>query len=359
MYSVFKKILFSLHPELAHELVKSVAPVFPKALFSRLTTTHSSRLTTHLGTTPLSNPIGLAAGFDKNAELVQFMSSLGFGFLELGSVTAKACAGNSKPRIFRLPEDVSLINRMGLPNHGAKAFAQKLANQKTEIPIGINISKTPDFAQDVPPLDAVEDYLTTFLEVRHLGDYIVFNLSCPNSGDSKLLEHPDLFQPLAKAIDAERKLHKVKKPLFLKISPDLDLKNLKTLLEIAYEYDFDGFVLTNTTTQRPLRNTSQKRILEIGRGGLSGKALTELANRQLKAVTEIVEKKKTIIGVGGIMTFDDLLTKLSLGATHFQIYTGLIYGGPFFVRDLNRQLDEYCAKVGVKNYQELVGHKIE
>ncbi len=344
-----------MHPELAHELVKSVAPVFPNKIFHKLTTVSSARITSKIGNTPLQNPIGLAAGFDKNGELVKFLEALGFGYLELGSVTALPCVGNPKPIIFRLPLDQSLINRMGLPNLGAIKFAEKFAKLKPTIPIGINISKTPNFAQPDKKLSIEDDYISTFRIVHRFAQYIVLNLSCPNSGESKLLEDPTEFLPLAKAINKERETAQFKNPLLIKISPDLDKTSLHKLVDLACKYDFDGFVLTNTTTQRPLNQTPQKQILDIGRGGLSGKALRDLSNSQLQSVYDIVGRKKLLVGVGGIMGFEDLLQKIKCGASLFQIYTGFVYNGPLFVKELNQQLDAHCKKLGVKNYLELVG----
>lgn len=357
MYSLLRNFLFSLHPEFAHDLVKSTSPVIPKFLLSKLTHFESPRLHCSVGKQALLNPIGLAAGFDKNGGLVNFLEAIGFGYLELGSVTALPCDGNPKPRIFRLPLDQSLINRMGLPNIGAQKFETQFAKLKPAIPIGINISKTPNFAQPEKKLSVEDDYITTFRNVHRFASYIVLNLSCPNSGESKLLEDPTEFLPLAKAIAKEREISKFKNPLLIKISPDLDKPSLHKLVDLACKYDFDGFVLTNTTTQRPLKRTLQKKILDIGRGGLSGQALREMSNSQLHMVFDIVGRNKLLIGVGGIMGFEDLLQKLKCGASLFQVYTGFIYNGPLFVKQLNQQLDAHCKKLGVKNYMELVGEK--
>ena len=354
MYTLLSHALFQLDPETAHNAVKALSPLFPVALLQHFTLVKHPSLATKIGATPLSHPIGLAAGFDKNAELTGLAQALGFACSEIGSITAQPCPGNPRPRLLRLPQEQSLINWLGLPNQGAENVARRISQIKPKIPLGLNIAKTPDFAFDkIKPL-GVDDYLFTYEKIHHQGAYLVFNLSCPNTGETETFEDPEIFRTLAKNINGMRRNKKVSPPHLIKISPDLEPAKLKRLLEIAGENDFDGFVVGNTTRKR----THLKKEIEKkwgSRGGLSGKALTEPANAQLKKVFEIVGKEKIIIGVGGIMNFSDLLTKISHGATLVQVYTGLIYNGPFFVRDLNKKLVRLCKKIGVKNYQELVG----
>lgn len=356
MNSILKKILFSLNPETAHLLVKQSARFFPKQALKKNTTIKSKFLRAYVGEVKLNNPIGLAAGFDKNGEMLDFLGALGFGYLELGSITAAACNGNPKPRIFRLTEDHSLINRMGLPNIGSEAFAKHIAQQKTDVPYGINIAKTPDFVfgkNNV--ISGIDDFLQTFERLHYFGNYIVFNLSCPNSNDPIMFEDPKLFSDLAKEIHDRRTSLGIKKPVYIKLSPDLEKAKLKKTVEIAVDQGFDGFVLTNTTKLRPHLATTEKKIEKIGLGGLSGPALTKLADQQLRNVFEIVGKRKTLIGVGGIQTLDDIVTKFALGASLVQVYTGFIYNGPFFVKNLNLELHRFCQRIGVNSYTELVG----
>lgn len=357
MYTILKRILFNLNPETAHLLAKHASKLAPVNILSKHTTVSSNALKASLGKTKLKNPIGLASGFDKNAEMLDFLQALGFGFLELGSITASACKGNPKPRIFRLPKDKSIINRMGLPNIGANAFAQRLKRLKTKVPYGINIAKTPDFAQqkDSVVKNGIDDFLETFKATHHLGSYIVFNLSCPNTHDNKTFEDPKLFVSLAKEIKDIKKDLKVTKPVLIKLSPDLKTKNLSNLVDQAIKFGFDGFVLTNTTTSRTNLKTKQKTLLNIGMGGLSGKALNEISTKQLKNVFNITGRKKILIGTGGIMGFDDLLSKFANGASLVQIYTGFIYEGPLFIKRLNEELALFCKKRGLKSYKELVG----
>jgi dihydroorotate dehydrogenase len=187
---------------------------------------------------------------------------------------------------------------------------------------------------------------------------MVLNLSCPNTNETKTFENPELFSELAHTVAEQRKKFSHKKPVLIKLSPDLETGPLHAIIELALKFDFDGFVLTNTTTRRDGLKTPTEKIEHIGRGGLSGAALTALANDKIKQVYEMVGTKKIIMAVGGILSFQDLLTKLKLGASLFQVYTGMIYHGPFFIKKLNQELVKYCEKCGARNYAELVGKKL-
>lgn len=356
MYPFLKKILFALEPEIAHALVKKASPMLPKGMLTRLAGSRYSLIESTLGETKLSSPIGLAAGFDKNGEVLDLMASLGFGFIELGSVTALPCSGNPRPRLFRLPKDQSLINRLGLPNWGAEKIAEHLKKTKVKIPLGINLAKTPEFAQD-KPLNGIEDFLRSFQTMAPYGAYTVFNLSCPNSGDGRTYEDLGVFKDLSTSILQEKKKLKYKQPILLKLSPDLNKKELAKLVEFALKEGFDGFVVSNTTIKRTGLRSSATLIQKSGTGGLSGGALATAANEQIQKVAEISGPQSILIGVGGLMDFKDLIIKMSLGAQFYQVYTGFIYEGPFFVAKLNRQLNTFCKKMGVANYRELVGNK--
>src|SRR3989338_1281677 len=339
MYSLLKRILFTFDPESAHLFVKNLSPFLPKKLLSKKTRHAYPALKTSLGGTLLDNPIGLAAGFDKNGEMLELIYALGFGFSEIGSVTLHPCLGNKKPRLFRYPKDESLMNRLGLPNHGAQVIATRLKKETPKLPYGLNIARTPNFA--VPKNDArngISDFLSTYENLKNLGFYSVLNLSCHNTEDGRTFEDPGLFSELAEALLKK----KSKKPHLIKVSPTLPLQQLNSLCESALKLGFDGFVVSNTSA------TSE--------GGVSGRRLLSQANAQLKNVFEITKGKALLIGAGGILSFEDLLTKLSLGAEFFQIYTGLIYRGPFFVAHLNKQLANFCKKLGIKNYRELIGN---
>lgn len=361
MYSILKKFLFALEPETAHAWVKTASCFTPKFIFSKMTCVDDPVLKGSIGETEVSNPVGLAAGFDKNGDMVKFLSALGFGYLELGSVTHQPCAGNPRPRIFRLPRDESLVNRMGLPNVGVERFAENVSKIKAAHPFGVNIAKNPfiggDGSSALQTTRGIEEYVRTFAAVARLGDYFVLNLSCPNTNDGRTFEDPKSFALLAKEILEVRKDLHVAKPVLIKLSPDVDKRQLTALVESAVKYGFEGFVVGNSTTHHPHLKTDGSELKKIGRGGLTGRALLAVSNQQLKHVHEIVGNEKILIGVGGIMGIRDLLLKLSLGASLFQVYTGLVYRGPFFIRDLNRGLADYCRRRGVKNYLELRGLK--
>ena len=361
MYSILKKFLFTLEPETAHHFIKMAGKAAPKGLLSRITRVKDSVLKTSIDGVEISNPVGLAAGFDKNAEMAGFLFALGFGYLELGSVTNHPCAGSPRPRIFRLPKDESLMNRMGLPNVGVERFAVNFSKIKARIPCGINIAKNPFVGGNgsgmLQTARGIEEYVRTFVRVAPLGAYFVLNLSCPNTNDGKTFEDPKSFADLAREILLVRKDLHVAKPVLIKLSPDIDRKQLTALVEAAVKYGFEGFVVSNSTACHPHLKTSGDELKKIGRGGLTGKALHQAANNQLKNVFDIVGRDKILIGVGGIMGIRDLLLKLSLGASLVQVYTGLVYRGPCFVRDLNRDLADFCRQQGVGNYIELRGLK--
>lgn len=356
MSYLLQKFLFTLEPETAHELVKHLTPLVPDFLLKKMTALRHPCLSAQIGKTELLNPIGLAAGFDKNAEMTGLVEALGFGFAEIGSVTAKACAGNPKPRIFRLPEDESLINWMGLPNQGAEMIARRLERLKSDFPLFINIAKTPDFSDTKKSSQAynIEDYLSSYRLLERHGRAIVLNLSCPNTADGTSFEDPKVFATLAREIAAARRENKNDRPHLIKISPDLDPEKLPKIVEMAMKHGFDGFVVSNTTRERyNLKSKLPAELLQ--HGGLSGAGLSYLANQKLAHVFSITGKNALLIAVGGIMNFEDLLLKFSLGASLVQIYTGLIFKGPFFVRDLKRQLKNHCGKLGIKSYRDLIG----
>lgn len=355
-------MLFTLDPERAHDLIKHASLCFPSKLISRFSPKEATTLQSRIGHTEISNPVGLAAGFDKNGEMIDFMRFIGFGFEEVGSVTDLPCEGRPKPRIFRLPKDESLINRMGLPNLGAEAVAKNLSKKELSLPIGINIAGTPGFVKSGKGMErktGIEDILSSVEKLSVLkAAYYVLNLSCPNTPDGRTFEEPNGFCDLAKAVSSLRKEMGLSgTPILIKLSPNLDKAVLRKIVDDAVKYGIDGFVVGNTDSGREGLKTPKKQINRIGEGGVSGKALANKANNQLKNVFEIVGRNKILMGVGGIMSDKDLIMKLSLGASFFQVYTGLIYRGPMFVRQLKKSLDALCKKIGVLSYRELVGSK--
>lgn len=343
LYSLIKKILFSLPAETAHDLSKQLNP-FSLKIFASLTKEDHPCLKSKIGTQTIQNPIGLAAGFDKNAEALDLINVLGFGFAEIGSVTLKAYDGNPKPRLFRLAEDSSLINRLGLPNKGAEALLKKLQNRCVSLPLGINIAKAPGSKS------GRDDIIQTLQKLEKEADYIAINLSCPNTSDGRTFEDPQAYKELARDLAQTRKRKNC--PYFIKISPDLNEGDLKKIVEISEKEGFDGFIVGNTTKSRPALKSKLREI-----GGLSGAALSDLALQQQKKLTKYTSESQKIMAVGGIMSFKDLMLRLIHGADYFQIYSGLVYQGPFFVKNLNKSLKGFIKKEGFSHYLEIKGQK--
>ena len=275
------------------------------------------------------HPVGLAAGFDKDATFFSDFANLGFSFIEIGTVTPKPQPGNHKPRSFRLPADQALINRMGFNNMGADAAAARLAKRpKSRLIIGGNIGKN----SATPNADAPADYLYCFRALYNVVDYFTINVSCPNVGNLCQLQSEEslsaILEPLCKA-RSEREIYR---PIFLKISPDNSYAQVDAALEVIRQKGIDGIVAVNTTTSREGLSTPSEKVSNIGNGGLSGKPLTERALAMVKHIALQTEGKLPIIAVGGIMTPNDALERIKAGAWLIQIYTGFIYEGPTFVK---------------------------
>ena len=286
------------------------------------------------------NPVGIAAGFDKEARLYNELACFGFSHVEVGTVTPKGQPGNPKPRLFRLPKDQALINRMGFNNAGVEVFAENLRKKEPKLIIGGNIGKntlTPNGA-------AIEDYCRCFDELFDLVDYFVVNVSCPNIAGLAKLQDKDELVALLNAVQQINHAKPKKKPLLLKIAPDLNNGQLDEVIEITRETGIDGIIAVNTSTLREGLTTGFERIAQIGNGGLSGKPLRDTSTRVIKYLHEKSKGKITIIGVGGIMTAEDALEKLRAGASLVQIYTGFVYSGPGIAKKINKAL----IKSGIK-----------
>lgn len=290
------------------------------------------RLEQHLWGLRFPNPIGLAAGFDKNGVASSVWSAFGFGFAELGTVTWHPQPGNPRPRLFRLPADQAALNRMGFNNAGAEAMAALLERSpRPSIPIGINLGKSK-----ITPLEAAkEDYLASFRRLHPLGDYFVINVSSPNTPGLRELQAKE---PLALLLEALQTANTPRKPLLLKIAPDLSWEQIAAILDLIQTYELAGIVATNTTVAREGLKTQI--IPQTGRspmdeaGGLSGAPLRDRATAVIRFIHQHTQGKLPIIGVGGIFTPEDVQGKLAAGATLVQLYTGWIYQGPGLLREL-------------------------
>ncbi len=279
-----------------------------------------------------SNPVGLAAGFDKNAKLYKAFSTLGFSFIEIGTVTPKGQPGNPKPRLFRIVQDNALINRMGFNNKGVDAAVEQLKRERPEIIIGGNIGKNTATSND----DAPADYLECFQKLYPYVDYFTVNVSCPNVANLSELQNIDSLSAILSAVMEERLKQEKRKPVLIKISPDISFVHLDEILDLVEEYDVDGIVAVNTTTKRNDLTIDKEEVKRIGKGGLSGKPLTWRALETVNYIRQRTKGKLPIIGSGGIMSVDDAVNMINAGATLVQIYSGFIYEGPSLAKKINK-----------------------
>ncbi len=334
MYSLIRRILFLFDAELIHEFsVKSIKLLsllpFSKQILRYFFHVNTKALERNLFGLKFKNPVGLAAGFDKNAECYNEISNFGFGFIEIGTVTPLPQPGNPKKRIFRLVEDKSLINRLGFNNKGLDEITKNL-RKKRDIIIGANIGKN-FFTENK---DGHKDYLKCLQGLHDLVDYFAINISSPNTKNLRQFHDKDLLKPLLESLINYNNNQSSRKPMLLKISPDLDTKQLDDIISLVSELKIDGIIATNTTISRD--NLKSKHQNEIG--GLSGELLKEKSNYIIKYLRKKLDNNFPIIGVGGIMTKDDAIEKLNSGADLIQLYTGFIYKGPGLIRDINKAI---------------------
>ena len=330
LYNLIKPVLFSLDAEFTHNVTLSYLKTFYKLSSPA---THQKPVNCFGITFP--NPIGLAAGLDKNAECIPAWNSLGFGFVEVGTVTPKPQEGNPKPRLFRLPKNKAIINRMGFNNKGVDYLIERVKDNRGHIPLGINIGKN----KDTPLESAFEDYLICFEKVYAFADYITVNLSSPNTPGLKSLQHGDqLKNILAPLIEKRKQLADITQkqvPVLVKISPDLNIDEIKQIIDMLITLNIDGVIATNTTITRP-SSLRGKAIKEAG--GLSGEPVFEPSTQVVKTIYQHVGEALPIIAVGGVSTVEQAQAKLAAGAKLVQLYTGLIYQGPNLVRDILTKL---------------------
>ncbi len=336
--SLAKPFLFQKDAESAHELAvkissKTSSSSFLQSLAKGLYGYQNRKLHREFFGLKFPNPVGLAAGFDKNGETPLAMQALGFGFVEVGSITAQPSKGNPKPRAFRLPADRSLINRMGLNNQGADTVTRRLSSLKLNIPLGVNIAKTNDAS--IHGDAAIQDYVISYELANTVADYMTVNISCPNTGEGKTFEDPDALEALLKGLDINKK---DRKPTLVKFSIDTDKATLEKLVQICESHGVSGYVATNTSSSRNGLNTSQVQLKEIGNGGLSGRAIADKSTQIVSWLSEMLQGKKPIIGVGGVDSEESALMKLEAGADLLQIYTGLVYEGPTLVKRIKKKI---------------------
>lgn len=361
---IFKKtirpILFSQDPEKAHDAMLYHLESISKGTIIKKTLEHmfsfeDKRLRVTLDDLRFSNPVGLAAGFDKNAKVFSLMQAFGFGHVEVGTVTGKGQEGNPKPRMFRLAKDRALINRMGFNGLGAKKISEILqkTTQRTpsKIPLGINIGKTKVVALE----NATDDYLYSFELLYPFGDYFVINVSSPNTPNLRELQDKDKLLDLLLAIQKKNKnlaelTKTIPKKIFVKIAPDLNFSQIDDVLDVLKKTHCSGIIGTNTTIARPNLRTA---IDE--QGGLSGRPITKKSRDVVHYIYEKTNGKLPIIGVGGVFNARDACRMIQSGASLVQIYTGFVYEGPSCVKNINQGLVRYMKKHKIRNVSELVG----
>lgn len=338
--SLIKPIFFKFQPESVHHFVFDTLKVvmnipIMKNILSTFYTKKDKRLETKVFGLNFPNPVGLAAGFDKDAKLFDELGQLGFGFIEIGTLTPKGQSGNAQPRLFRVTDDEGLINRMGFNNQGVEAAVERLKKKKTNIIIGGNIGKNTG----IPAEQTDDDYISVFNQLFDYVDYFVVNVSCPNVGNlTKLQEKEPLMRLMQKISDINQSKSNPK-PLLLKIAPDLSEVELDDVIDIIKTLNLDGVVAANTSVNREGLNTSESRLEEIGwPGGLSGKPVKNRSTKVISYLYKHLGDKHPIIGVGGIHSGADAKEKLDAGAKLVQVYSGYIYEGPALVKNINKYL---------------------
>jgi dihydroorotate dehydrogenase len=340
MYKLLiRPLLFLFDPESVHHFTfrfLKAASVVPgvSALLTSLFASNDQRLRKTLFGITFPGPVGLAAGFDKDARLIGPLHSLGFGFIEIGTLTPKPQPGNPRPRLFRLPADKAIINRMGFNNEGVIAAAERLKKKKPGIIVGGNIGKN----KATPNEQAFDDYRTCFEALEPYVDYFVVNVSSPNTPGLRDLQEKEPLEKLLAAMKALSQAKSKPKPVLLKIAPDLTTTQLDDIVSILQSTKTDGVIATNTTISRDGLVTPKQTVEAMANGGLSGAPLASRSNDVIRYLRSRLGKDYPIIGVGGIMTPQDALDKLNAGADLVQVYTGFVYEGPGFVKRINDYL---------------------
>jgi dihydroorotate dehydrogenase len=338
MYELLKPLLFRFDPEQVHDFVMKAlrASSLSKTmleLIGQFCKPNDDRLKVQLWNLEFPNVVGLAAGFDKNALAVPIWEALGFGFVEIGSVTALGQSGNPKPRLFRLPEDKAIINRMGFNNDGASVIAARLelwqhSHGKSKIPLGINLGKSK-----ITPLEeAPNDYLISLKKLWEYGDYFVLNVSSPNTPNLRELQDKDKLEDLLQSVMDFANVQEIKKPILLKVAPDLSFAQLDEILLLLEKHKLSGIIATNTTLARDGLKTQIEEA-----GGLSGAPLKQMSLEILKHLKTQLNGKLPIISVGGISSGDDVQKRLDAGASLVQVYSGWIFEGPMMLKNIARE----------------------
>ena len=337
--SIIRPIFFLFDPEKIHHFTFSLVKVMSKipfvsSIFRGLYQVNDKRLERNLFGLTFKNPVGLAAGFDKNAVLYNELANFGFGFIEIGTVTPKGQVGNPKQRLFRLKDDKGIINRMGFNNEGLSSAISQLKKNKGKVIIGGNIGKNTA----TKPENYTEDYTVCFEELLPYVDYFVLNVSCPNVSSHAKLEDAAYLKELITEVHKINNSKEKQKPILLKIAPDLNNNQLDEIIDLVAKTKIDGVITSNTSVDRTGLKASEERLKAIGNGGLSGQPIKSKSTRVIKYLADNSNKAFPIVGVGGIHSEKDALEKIEAGADLVQIYTGFIYEGPSLIKRINKAI---------------------
>lgn len=352
-----KPLFFRLDPETVHDRViklggKIGGSAFSRALAKRCFSYEHPALEQSFFGIHFKNPIGLAAGFDKNAELTDVLPAVGFGFEEVGSITGEYCEGNAKPRLWRMPKSNALVVHYGLKNDGCEAISERLQGRAFRIPIGTSIAKTN--SPDTVDVEAgVRDYKKAFQAFVGIGDYFTVNISCPNAFGGEPFSDPRKLDALLTALDTVP----TAKPIFLKLAVDISNEELDELVRIVDRHRVQGFVMANLTKNRLNPKIKETELQRVGKGGISGKPVESLSNRLISHLYRSVGKRYLIIGVGGIFSAEDAYEKIQRGASLVQLATGMIFEGPQVIGEINRGLVRLMKKDGYHHISQAIGTK--
>ena len=347
MFSKFRSLIFKFDPEIAHNLaIKSLKLNLTPNLFDE--TKNDPMFKSTLFGKVIENPIGIAAGFDKNAEVYNSLFKLGFGFVEVGTVTPLEQYGNPKPRVFRLVEDQALINRLGFNNLGAENVSARIRSNLSKGLLGINIGPNKDSS------DRLKDYLIGLRVFHDIASYITINISSPNTENLRNFHDETKFNELMNSIQEEKTKLKSKIPIVVKISPDISDQQIELISKILLDHKVSSIIVSNTTAKNREKLND---ILKHQKGGLSGKPLEEEANKLISKFYKLLRDKIQIIGVGGVDSGESAYRKFKAGASYVQLYTGMVFQGPNIVGKIKKELKEILIAEGVKNFKEIIGKK--